>query len=449
MKRPLARITRLLCILLVFFPIAAAAQPCVALAVSLNGQFTHSHAGKNTELKSGDELFPDSVLYARPGTPDPFVGVRSKYTSFTVSVFPSLGRFSSLEKMDDRQRNLVLAKIGGTASTRLWQWSDGALTDSLGQGARDSLNAVVAQLLGKREKPLVLLVEALKTPEGVYGSELGIFLGQRLTEALVAHPYAEIFDSGAVESILEAQELAYALLATPGQSIALSKLPAIDAVLRGRASVSSGRILISLSLSSVESGLLLSTASIELDMADLPQGIKPLPANYSAAQEIRAQIDSVLPAAGSIKLQAWLNRGVDPVYFDGELLSLKLRSDRDCYLRIYHIDVTGKIQLLFPNRRMPKDFLAANASLTVPDPSTSLKFVMRKPFGIEFLKIIASERPFPTGWESVSLTAGGGREPGSYRGIVLQGIEDGAEGTYAEALLSYTVLDSRYAEDLR
>jgi hypothetical protein len=78
-----------------------------------------------------------------------------------------------------------------------------------------------------------------------------------------------------------------------------------------------------------------------------------------------------------------------------------VKSDKDCYIEIYNISHDGTTQQIFPNAywlksHSPNDsFIKANVRTPIPsDSSFSLK--ISPPYGVETLKIIASDKPFST-----------------------------------------------------
>jgi hypothetical protein len=99
------------------------------------------------------------------------------------------------------------------------------------------------------------------------------------------------------------------------------------------------------------------------------------------------------PSAQGFTLEAWPNSESN-TYFDGEELKISLQADRDCYVKVYHIDVNGKMQLLYPNSINRNNFLPANAEKTIPEPGTT-RINVEAPYGQETILVFASTGQFP------------------------------------------------------
>jgi len=85
---------------------------------------------------------------------------------------------------------------------------------------------------------------------------------------------------------------------------------------------------------------------------------------------------------------------LDGVYYDGEAMSMRIYSDRDCYFRIVQVDVNGDTQVIYPHSKSQgKDnpFIRAGETRSIPDYT---KFRMQAPFGEEYILVAAYDRPF-------------------------------------------------------
>ncbi|MDR2482550.1 MAG: DUF4384 domain-containing protein [Treponema sp.] len=107
-------------------------------------------------------------------------------------------------------------------------------------------------------------------------------------------------------------------------------------------------------------------------------GPAPTPAPQTNAQEFR--------------IAAWPNSD-SGTYIDGDGLEITLEADRDCYFKVYHIDVNNRMQLLYPNQINRDNVLRANTKRTIPEPGT-VKFNAEAPYGQETILVAASTAQF-------------------------------------------------------
>jgi TolB-like protein len=110
-------------------------------------------------------------------------------------------------------------------------------------------------------------------------------------------------------------------------------------------------------------------------------------------------LESLDPAAllgGSgapVGLTVSLDRGADPTYHTGDTLALRVKSDRDCYLTLYAVDVRGRVTLLFPNGFQSDNRLRAGRRYTIPDPTAVWALGVAGDPGVESIQAIASAEP--------------------------------------------------------
>ena len=120
---------------------------------------------------------------------------------------------------------------------------------------------------------------------------------------------------------------------------------------------------------------------------------------------------------------------LDGIYRDGDYMTMRLYSGRDCYFRITHVDVNGNTQIIYPTSAMDNNFIKAGETRRIPD---NTRYRMGSPFGEEYILAAAYDRPFtlsqPSG--TVPLSA-----DSISRGIIVEGMEPSAT-----AMFTYTVL---------
>ncbi|MDL2229169.1 DUF4384 domain-containing protein [Treponema sp. OttesenSCG-928-L16] len=125
--------------------------------------------------------------------------------------------------------------------------------------------------------------------------------------------------------------------------------------------------------------------------------------------EFEEKKDILEPFAGKdndFNIQVWTNRA-DNIFYDGDEMAINLYAEESCYFKVYHLDVYGNRQLIYPNRYDTDNFLRAGVRRTIPDGS---RFSMTKPYGEEYILVFASNKPFediPGEENSVKITRAG------------------------------------------
>jgi hypothetical protein len=126
---------------------------------------------------------------------------------------------------------------------------------------------------------------------------------------------------------------------------------------------------------------------------------------------------------------------LDGIYYDGEYMSMRLYSERDCWFRIVHVDVNGTAQVIYPATGRDNNFIRAGETRSIPD---NTRYRMGAPYGEEYILAAAYDRPFRS-------EAGGGAPLSSReitRGLTVEPEESGgsAQSPVATAKFSYTML---------
>jgi hypothetical protein len=125
---------------------------------------------------------------------------------------------------------------------------------------------------------------------------------------------------------------------------------------------------------------------------------------------------------------------LDGIYYDGDYMSMRIYSERDCYFRIIHVDVNGSTQVIYPLAAADNNRIRAGETRRIPD---NTRFKMGSPFGEEMILVAAYDRPFRLGSQSgtSSLSA-----DSVTRGLTVESDNNAAMGPVVTAKFSYTVL---------
>ena len=73
---------------------------------------------------------------------------------------------------------------------------------------------------------------------------------------------------------------------------------------------------------------------------------------------------------------------------------IRFYANRDCFLKLYHIDVNKNMKLILPNRFYPDNRIRGRRLYRIPDSSHTFTFNLTAPYGTEFIKVIASTVQF-------------------------------------------------------
>jgi len=90
---------------------------------------------------------------------------------------------------------------------------------------------------------------------------------------------------------------------------------------------------------------------------------------------------------------------LDGIYRDGDYMTMRLYSGRDCYFRIVHVDVNGNTQVIYPTSPLDNNFIRAGETRRIPD---NTRYRMGQPFGEEMILAAAYDRPFALNTQSGS-----------------------------------------------
>ncbi len=93
-------------------------------------------------------------------------------------------------------------------------------------------------------------------------------------------------------------------------------------------------------------------------------------------------------------IQVTTNKNDSPYYVNGEKLKIFIRSDINCYIKIFHIDVNGNIKIIFPNIYSVNNEIYANKTNEFPNKQMNFDFILTEPYGIEYLFVLASNTQF-------------------------------------------------------
>jgi hypothetical protein len=304
----------------------------------------------------------------------------------------------------------------------------------------ESIDTILSRGVGElaaTSSPRVVSLGNITYADRNMGSSFSRYFEEKLTAALERDPRFEVFAREDLEEILAAIELSLSDLFDPQTAVDTGRLKGIQGLLRGRYFDEGSMVRIYLTLMDVESGLVAAKTEVLIPKTELPDTISILPQNYNDALYVideLSQIQSADPADFQVKL--WTVRGEGATYRDGEELVIHLFSNRDCYVKIYQIDVDRQMQLIFPNRFFPDNFIRNGSVYKIPDTRYPFRFVLSEPYGTEFVKLIASTVQFEDIEEDFQQLGTSSKELVT-RGLSIRQREE----QIVEAMITYTIVE--------
>jgi len=82
-------------------------------------------------------------------------------------------------------------------------------------------------------------------------------------------------------------------------------------------------------------------------------------------------------------------------YYEGEQLTVTVKSEEDAYLYVFYTQVDGEVYLVFPNSAQPDNKVKAKQAVQIPGKNDNFRWTVNAPFGMESMKVIASKERVP------------------------------------------------------
>lgn len=213
-----------------------------------------------------------------------------------------------------------------------------------------------------------------------------------------------------------------------------------DSILYGKYYLEEQAVRIHLCLTDLGTGTLIAETRYGIPTASVPKTVEISPST-KAMQNVVA-LSHLVPVNGEkapdaqLALSIATDRGVGAAYREGEFLTLLITSNKDAFLKIYHVDVNGVAQLIWPNRFGGSGRILANQAIKFPGPSDGFKYLLGKPYGTEYIKAVASTVPFSNREADFTDLSGSASEAITY-GLSVSSL---GTTTRAEALIVYEIL---------
>ena len=269
------------------------------------------------------------------------------------------------------------------------------------------------------------------------GCAFSRYLEEKLGKLLLESELFELFDKRELEAILEEIEFSLSDLVDPSTSIEVGRLKGIQALVSGRFFEEATDLRIFLELTDIETGVLLSKEELLVPRGLIPPSVSIRPDNYNDALYLLEELAEVHGAnSQDFVVKIWITRGNGATYRKGEKLVINFFANKDCYIRVFQIDVNKRTQLIFPNPFFSDNFIRGEKIYKIPDSHYPFEFVLSEPLGTEFVKVIASTVQFKNEEEAFEDI---GEASGS---IITRGLNIAQkEEQITEAMITYTIVE--------
>lgn len=97
-------------------------------------------------------------------------------------------------------------------------------------------------------------------------------------------------------------------------------------------------------------------------------------------------------------------------YNEGDELTIIITANKDCYFKVYHIDVNKEARLIYPNSLNSNNQIKANQQRVIPE--APMKYSIQAPFGQDTIIVTASEKQFLNIENEISNASRGGEAKG-------------------------------------
>jgi len=185
------------------------------------------------------------------------------------------------------------------------------------------------------------------------------------------------------------------------------------------------------------------TATAQTGMSALPVSTIIQPHNLAQSQDNLADIERRVAAVPrQFPVQVWV-REAKRDFVEGETISYRVWSERDCHVAVFCHQVDGSTVVLFPNRFNRDTALRAGQSVDIPGEAKSgFRIVVRAPFGADVAQVIACTQASALhrklrDYDYATEALAGAVYRGMSRGMFVQGLTDSlAESASAPTLWS-------------
>ena len=268
-------------------------------------------------------------------------------------------------------------------------------------------------------------------------SSLSGYLAEKLAGIITHSGKMTLVNREQLDTILEEIKLGLTGIIEESSSLDPGALKGLEYLITGRFYDQGRDVRLYTQLTDMKSSTVIADREILFGKDQVPRGILIRPSNYEDALYVLQELAEVSNASNSdFIIKGWTIRGDGGIYRDGERMVVNFYSSRDCYIKVYHIDVAGNMQLIFPNDFYSDNFILNKKLYRIPDNRYPFTFDLGAPYGTEFIKIVASTVQFKdieSAFEAVGHASGE---------LVSRGLAVNLKKEQvSETLFSYTIIE--------
>jgi len=143
-----------------------------------------------------------------------------------------------------------------------------------------------------------------------------------------------------------------------------------------------------------ESSKILDSKRFDIPNKQLPEGIKLEPDNIKDIDKINKELN--LNTADSEKqiLEVWTDKGEGGIYKEKDKMIINVRSNKDCYIKIYYRTASGEVSMVFPNKYDMNNFIIKDKVYRIGDDKYAFDIELTPPFGTEIITLTSRQSQF-------------------------------------------------------
>lgn len=226
-------------------------------------------------------------------------------------------------------------------------------------------------------------------------SALSSYLRDQISLYASQNKMYQVMSNDEVNSFEGATNFSQTRSANPlGNSSGTAKLK-IQGMISGKFTNVGDNVEVYLWLRATSDGRNIDSVKFSIPVSELAKAqIDIYPPNVKTESAITERQEVLKPFnddSNPFKLLIWTG-DADYVFHDGDSMSFHVMSEKDCYIKVYYVSVTGDLQVIFPLSANDDNFLPANKILTLPPDGITYKMV--SPYGEENIMVVASTQAF-------------------------------------------------------
>lgn len=309
-------------------------------------------------------------------------------------------------------------------------------TNEIGANPDTVLTNGVLNLVKNADKPVTVAIAKANYQDTDLSSEFGGYLIQKIETIMGQEKalYNVIAQKVFQDELKKAQSPIEDCLAGKFVPLSDTVISRVNGLVFVRYWDKGDKVEIKMELIEVGKGTILGSTSLELPKGMFPKEIAYKPGNDLIAGEGLKAFGSGA-SSGDLKIKVWADKGEGSVYKKDESVQFHFRSNKDCYIYLYHMDAAGSVKLLFPNSFNKDNRVKANQVYSIPDETMNFDLKITEPLGAEMVKAFASLQPVKD--LEIKPDEVGFRDIGKImdaktRGIITRSIEAVAKEGFAE-----------------